>query len=140
MKTTPMNRKRGLSRFSKLPDDGDPGGRHLLTPGAKENESRWANILHTRKQRSRSASLSYAFIFATRMVQFLYFLKSKFPAPSHLLCLYSSVCVGAVWKPHCWFSRVAAHLSSFLISVGACVVYFSAIFAYDLFCCIKNAL
>ena len=30
---------------------------------------------------------------ATRIVQFLYFLNPKFPASSHLQCLYSSVCV-----------------------------------------------
>ena len=34
-----------------------------------------------------------AFVFATRIVQFFYFLNPKFPACSHLLCLYSLVCV-----------------------------------------------
>ena len=34
--------------------------------------------------------------------------KSKFPVSSHLLCLYSPVCVGPVRKPHCWFSHKAA--------------------------------
>ena len=29
---------------------------------------------------------------------------------SHLLCLYSPVCVGPVGKPYCWFSHEAAHL------------------------------
>ena len=28
---------------------------------------------------------------------------------SHLLCLYSLVCVGPVQKPHCWFSHEVAH-------------------------------
>ena len=32
-------------------------------------------------------------------VQFLYFLNSKFPVSSHLLCLYSSLCVGPGRKP-----------------------------------------
>ena len=50
-----------------------------------------------------------AFVFATRIVQFLYFLNPKFPVSSHLLCLYSPVCVGPVWKPHWWFSHHAAH-------------------------------
>ena len=31
-----------------------------------------------------------AFVFATRIVKFLYFLNQKFPVSSHLLCLYSS--------------------------------------------------
>ena len=43
-----------------------------------------------RKQRSRSA---------IRIVQFLYFLNPKFQASSHLLWLYSPVCVGPGWKP-----------------------------------------
>ena len=42
--------------------------------------------------------------FATRIVQFLFFLNPKFPVSSHLLCLYSPVCVGSVRKPHCWLS------------------------------------
>ena len=37
MITTPMNKKRGLNRFSKLPDDGDPWEpNNLLKPGTKE--------------------------------------------------------------------------------------------------------
>ena len=44
-----------------------------------------------------------------RIVQYLFFLNLKFPASSHLLCLYGPVCVGPVWKPHCWFSHEAAH-------------------------------
>ena len=52
-----------------------------------------------------TAKLISAFIFATRIVQFLYFLNPKFPVSSHLLCLYSPVCVGPVRKPHCWFSH-----------------------------------
>ena len=34
-----------------------------------------------------------AFVFATQIVQFLFFLNPKFPVSSHVLCLYSSVCV-----------------------------------------------
>ena len=37
-------------------------------------------------------------------------IKPKFPFSSHLLCLYSLVCVGSVQKPHCRFSHEAAHL------------------------------
>ena len=35
-----------------------------------------------------------AFVFATRIVQSLYFLNAKFQASSHLQWLYSPVCVG----------------------------------------------
>ena len=58
------------------------------------------NNLHMRNKRHRSASFAVtaklisAFVFATQIVQFLYFLNPKFQASGHLLCLYSSVCVG----------------------------------------------
>ena len=51
------------------------------------------NNLHMRKQRRRSASrfakLISAFVFATRIVQFLFYLNPKFQASSSFLCLYS---------------------------------------------------
>ena len=40
-----------------------------------------------------TAKLFSTVVFATRIVQFLFFLNPKFPASSNLLCLYSSVCV-----------------------------------------------
>ena len=43
-----------------------------------------------------TAKLFSAFVFATRIIQFLYFLKPKFPASIHHLCLYILVCVGPV--------------------------------------------
>ena len=51
-----------------------------------------------------------AFVFATRIVQCLFYLNPKFQASRRLLCLYSPVCVRPVRKPHCWFSHEAAHL------------------------------
>ena len=57
-----------------------------------------------------TAKLISAFVFATRIVQFLYFINPKFPASSHLLCLYSSVYVGPVMKLHCWFSHDATKI------------------------------
>ena len=58
-----------------------------------------------------TAKLIRAFVFATRIVQFLYFLNPKFSACSHLLCLYnSSVCVGPVRKLLCWFSHETAQI------------------------------
>ena len=41
-----------------------------------------------------TAQLISAFVFATQIVQFLHFLNSKCQASSHLLWLYSLVCVG----------------------------------------------
>ena len=52
----------------------------------------------------------HAFVFATRIVQFLCYLNPKFQASSSFLCLYRPVCVGPGRKPHCWFSHEAAHL------------------------------
>ena len=46
-----------------------------------------------------SAKLISAFVFATRIVQSLYFLNPKFQASSHLLRLNSPVCVGAGRNP-----------------------------------------
>ena len=42
-----------------------------------------------RNKRSAYAKLICAFVFATRIVQCLYFLNPKFPVSSHLLCLYN---------------------------------------------------
>ena len=46
-----------------------------------------------------TAKLISAFVFATRIVQFLFYLNLKFQASSHLLWLYSPVCVGTGRKP-----------------------------------------
>ena len=46
-----------------------------------------------------TAKLISAFVFATRTVQFLYYLNPKFQASSHFLWLYSLVCVGPGRKP-----------------------------------------
>ena len=57
-----------------------------------------------------TAKLISAFVFATRIVQFLFYLNPKFQASSYFLCLCKPVCVGPVRKPHCWFSHEAAQL------------------------------
>ena len=57
-----------------------------------------------------TAKLISAFVFATRIVQFLFYLNPKFQASSSFLCLYRPVCVRPVWKAHCWFSHEAAHI------------------------------
>ena len=58
-------------------------------------------FLHMRKQRRRSASwkLIRAFVFPTLTVHSLFYLNLKFQAPSHLLWLYSPVCVEPGRKP-----------------------------------------
>ena len=46
-----------------------------------------------------TAQLISAFVFAIRIVKSLYYLNPKFQASSHLLWLYSPVCVGPGRKP-----------------------------------------
>ena len=46
-----------------------------------------------------TAKLISAFVFATLIVQIIYFLNPKFQAYSHLMWLYSPVCVGPGRKP-----------------------------------------
>ena len=58
----------------------------------------------------RTAKLISVFVFATQIVQSLYFLNPKFQASSHLLLLYSLVCVGPGWKPERWFSHHEAQI------------------------------
>ena len=53
-----------------------------------------------------NAKLISAFVFATQIVQFLYFLNPKFPASVTV----SSVYVGPGRNPNCWFSQAHAHL------------------------------
>ena len=57
-----------------------------------------------------TAKLISAFVFATRIVQFLFYLNPKFQASSSFLCLYRSVCVRPGRKPHCCFSQEAAQM------------------------------
>ena len=60
----------------------------------------------------------HGFVFATRIVQPLFYLNPKFQASISFLCLYRPVCVRPVRKPHCWFSHEAAHLIN-LLTAGA---------------------
>ena len=67
----------------------------------------------------------HTFVFAALIVQFLYFLNPKFPVSSHLLCLYSPICVGPVRKPHCSFSHEAAQLLQINHSLFIQIDFFS---------------
>ena len=65
---------------------------------------------------NKGADQLIAFVFATRIVQSLYFLNTKFHASSCLLLLCSPVCVGPGRKPQHWFSQKAAHLLQLTVS------------------------
>ena len=72
-----------------------------------------------------TVKLISAFVFATQIVQFLCFLNPKFPASSHLLCLYSSVCVRPVPKPNYWISHDAVHMfyGNFSFHIYICFIH-----------------
>ena len=57
------------------------------------------------------AELISAVVFATRIVQSLFFLNPEFQASSHLLWLYSPVYVGPGQKPEDRFSQNEAHMA-----------------------------
>ena len=79
-------------------------------------ENKGADQLH-----GVTAKLISAFVFASRIVQFLLYLTPGIQASSLLLCLYSSVCVGPVGKTHCWFSHETAHLNTYLSIKTSCM-------------------
>ena len=60
---------------------------------------------------AKTKAQNNAFVFATQIIQFRFFLNTTFPASSHLLCLYSSFCVGHVRNSHCWLSHAEAHIT-----------------------------
>ena len=73
--------------------------RHISAPSSPHSPSfeprcEKTGFLYMRKQRSRSASakLISAFVFATRIVQSLYFLNPKFQASNHLRCGSTRTC------------------------------------------------
>ena len=72
--------------------------------------------------------MSFAFVFATWIVQYLYLLNTKFQASSHLQWLYSLVCVGPGQNP----SYVAAQMCQKL-SAGDCSFSHRTITAHDHF-------
>ena len=72
-----------------------------------------------------TAKLISAFVFASRIVQFLFYLNPKFQASSSFLCLYRLACVGPVRKPHCCFFHEAAQIL---------YMQFNCIFMYLIVC------
>ena len=75
----------------------------------------------------------HAFVFVTRIVQFLFYFNPKFQASSSFLCLYRLVCFGPVRKPHCWFSHEAAQLIH--VPRSDCTVAYSYSTAMSCFIC-----
>ena len=59
-----------------------------------------------------TAKLISAFVFAIRIVHFLFYLNTKFQASSHLLSLCSLICVDLIGNPEDRFSHNEAHLKS----------------------------
>ena len=59
---------------------------------------------------NKDTKLISAFVFATPVVQFLFYLNPKFQASSSFLLLCRLVCVRPVRKPHCWFSHEMAQI------------------------------
>ena len=59
-----------------------------------------------------TAKLIRTFVFATWIVQYLFFLNTKFQASSYLQWLYSLVCVWPGQKTNCWFSHAGAQIIS----------------------------
>ena len=78
-------------------------------PHGKTQQSAFAKT-KTQISFAVTAKLISAFVFAPWIVQFLFYLNPKFLASSSFLCLYRSVCVGPVRKPHCCFSHEAAQM------------------------------
>ena len=84
-----------------------------------------------RKQRSRSAvQLISAFVFATRIVQVLFFINLKFQCSCLFLWLHRPVCVRLGRKPQRPFFRIAAHLSKMYDRFTLVVQLFSRFLAH----------
>ena len=74
--------------------------RHIINEPRHEK----TGFLHMRKTKTQisfavTAKLISTFVFATQIVQSLYFLNPNFQASSYLVWLYSPVCVGPGRKP-----------------------------------------
>ena len=79
------------------------------------------------ENKDATAKLISAFVFATWIVQSLYFLNLKFQESSHLLYLYSPVCVGPGRKPR---RPVFSQLGSYYLSEN-CISLFNRVGLLD---------
>ena len=91
-----------------------------------------------------TAKLISAFVFATRIVQFLFYLNPKFQASSNLLWLYSPVCVRPGRKPRRsvfsqrgYFVFVVSFSSFQIVLSYSCRLFLSCLSRLDVhICCI----
>ena len=92
--------------------DGPGNNEEMLTPSEIEPQNRLFAYTKTKTQISFvvTAKLISAFVFTTRILQSLYFLNPKFQGSSHLLWLYSLVCVRPGRNPEDQFSHNEAQL------------------------------
>ena len=67
-----------------------------------------------------TAELISAFVLATWIVQFLFFLNLKFKTSSHLLQLHRLVCVRPCWKPGRPIFCAVAHMAPFCTRILIC--------------------
>ena len=95
-------------------------------------------FLYIRKQRRRSAAQSVAAqlisasVFAIRIIQSLIYLNPKFQASSHLLWLYSTICVGPGRKPRILVFHMYKPLKAW---IGCVCLLFVCLFC--LFVCLR---
>ena len=99
-----------LSSFSFLIEIKGENCNYIQAASWEKQQSAYAKT-KTQISFAVTAKLISAFVFASRIVQLLFYLSPKFQDSSSFLCLYRPVCVGPVRKPHCWFSHQAAHLT-----------------------------
>ena len=88
----------------------------------RHEKTRFSNYVKTKAQTSLevTAKLISAFVFATQIVQSLFFLDLKFQASSLLLLLYKLVCVGPGRKPKLLvFSRKGSIVLSSKVATGS---------------------
>ena len=62
---------------------------------------------------AKTKAQTSAFVFATQIVQFLFFLNPKIQESCLLLRLYRSVVSDLVGTPNCWFSHAKAQILRF---------------------------
>ena len=110
-----------LQIINMIPQPGNlPLGGVAILPTIKSESARYSihmkyhteprhkktGFLHMRLFVYAKTQLISAFVFATQIIQSLFFLNPKFQGSSHLLWLYSLVCVG---NPEDWFSHNEGH-------------------------------
>ena len=83
-----------------------------------------------------TAQLISAFVFATSIESYLFFINPKFQAFTHLLSLYSSICVELIENPEDRFSRDATHVltNTMLLLCSNTIIFVSRRNIYSDYC------